>query len=117
MDTRMFAGSTRHVMTRLSVTPVVGRNGTTISAKERAASMLARGSGNGVRSTTVDDSLTTTRLNSDTDPFGAFSLDKRESEQWCVAVNTLHRIVAPKVAGSSPVGHPMICRINMKPGA
>jgi hypothetical protein len=26
-----------------------------------------------------------------------------------------HRIVAPKVAGSSPVGHPLICRKNVKP--
>ena len=26
-----------------------------------------------------------------------------------------HRIVAPKVAGSSPVGHPLICRGNLKP--
>jgi hypothetical protein len=25
-----------------------------------------------------------------------------------------HRIVAPKVAGSSPVGHPLICRKNVK---
>ena len=26
-----------------------------------------------------------------------------------------HRVVVPKVAGSSPVGHPMFCRINAKP--
>jgi hypothetical protein len=31
--------------------------------------------------------------------------------------NGCRRIVAlEEVAGSSPVGHPMICRINMKPG-
>jgi hypothetical protein len=27
-----------------------------------------------------------------------------------------HRIVAPKVAGSSPVGHPFICRQNVRAG-
>src|ERR671914_3151731 len=28
-----------------------------------------------------------------------------------------HRIVAPKVAGSSPVGHPFICRQNVRAGS
>src|SRR5829696_9193349 len=42
-------------------------------------------------------------------------LDKRFLQPAATLRNRCRRIVAPKGAGSSPVGHPSVCRKNARP--